>query len=172
MKPIGSPIRILAVVLPRSKIPSHSWAQTSIPAGNLKWILRARQKSTWFKLHIRLQLAAGRRCPGLDFTVVSDFVSAVEFIHDHRPSACRGSIQYFRRLLSQRLVSPLFIIEGEVLRQADRQFSHRGIALLQIHVLMFDASPEPLNEDIIECPPASPILGGCPRTRLLTIGAM
>jgi len=51
-------------------------------------------------------------------------------------------------------VRTLAVIKGEVLGQADYQFAHRGIAL-QIHVLMLDAAPEPLDEDVVERAPPS-----------------
>ena len=41
----------------------------------------------------------------------------------------------------------LSIVKNEILCQADHQFAHRGITV-QIHVLMLDAAPEPLDEDV------------------------
>lgn len=41
-----------------------------------------------------------------------------------------------------------------MLRQADHQFAHRGVAL-QIDVLVLDAAPEPFDEDVVEHSPPS-----------------
>ena len=55
----------------------------------------------------------------------------------------------FRRLVAQRLVRALCVVEGEVLGQANRQLAHRSVAL-QIHVFMLDVPLEALDEDVVE----------------------
>ena len=41
------------------------------------------------------------------------------------------------------------VIKDEILGQTDRQFDHRGITL-EIHVFIFDITPESLNENIVK----------------------
>ena len=72
-----------------------------------------------------------------------------KFVHNHRPAAHSASIHDFRRFVSQRLMRTLAVVEGEILGQADRQFAHCGIAI-QIHILVLDASPETLDEDVVK----------------------
>ena len=48
----------------------------------------------------------------------------------------------------------LAVVEGEIFGQTNHQFPHRGVAL-QIHVLMLDVAPQPLNEDVVERSPPS-----------------
>src|SRR3546814_8213624 len=48
----------------------------------------------------------------------------------------------------------LTVVEGEVLRQAQRQLGDRAVAF-QVDVLVLDAAPEPLHKNIVECPTAS-----------------
>ena len=67
------------------------------------------------------------------------------------------------RFVTQRLVRTLAVVpqgdflrgvEGKVFGQADQQLAHRGIAL-QVHIMMRYASPEPLDEDVVECSPSA-----------------
>ena len=80
------------------------------------------------------------------------FRRATEFIHDQRTAADGASIHVCRRFVVQRLVRALAVVKGEIRRQPDHQFAHRGVAL-QIHVFMLDAAPQPLDKDVVERAP-------------------
>ncbi len=57
------------------------------------------------------------------------------------------------RQVTQGLVKPFHIVELEIVRQAQQQLGHAGIAF-QVHVLVLDAAPEALHEDVVQGPPA------------------
>ena len=64
----------------------------------------------------------------------------------------RASIHNIGRFIRQGLVRTLAVIEDKVFRQTDHQFAHRGVTL-QIHVLVLNGAPEPLDEDVVKGPP-------------------
>lgn len=78
-------------------------------------------------------------------------------IHDHRAAPDRASIHNIGRFIRQGLVRTLAVIEDKVFRQTDHQFAHRGVTL-QIHVLVLNGAPEPLDEDVVKHPPRPSIL--------------
>jgi hypothetical protein len=43
------------------------------------------------------------------------------------------------------------VVKHEIPGQTDCQFTHRGVTL-QIYILMLDAAPQTLDENVIECP--------------------
>ncbi len=45
------------------------------------------------------------------------------------------------------------VVEHKVLPQAQQQLGYACIAF-QVHVLIFDVTPETLHEDVVQCPPA------------------
>ena len=115
-------------------------------------------------------LSVGRRGPGVAFTLVvavaSDLVTAVEESPMERSgtggsSAVRGNLSRITappsiavrhdigRFLPQRQMRSLAAVEDKILGQADLQFAHCG-KVLQIYVIILDASPEPLDEDVVE----------------------
>lgn len=57
-------------------------------------------------------------------------------------------------LILQRLMRAFAVVKGEVLRQADQQLSHGGVAL-QIHVLVLDTAPQSLHKNIVKRSAAS-----------------
>ena len=48
----------------------------------------------------------------------------------------------------------LGVLEREVLRQADCQLGHVGVAL-QVHILVLHVAPKAFNEDVVQCSAAS-----------------
>jgi len=54
------------------------------------------------------------------------------------------------RLVAERLVRSLSVIEREILRQAHHQFRHVGVSL-QVHILVLHVAPQTLNKDVIQC---------------------
>ena len=59
-----------------------------------------------------------------------------------------------RHPVIQALVRPILVVEGEVLVQAGEQRGY-GLILLEVDIFVFDATPEPFHEDIVEAPTAS-----------------
>ena len=64
------------------------------------------------------------------------FPRAAKLIHDQRAATHSGSVHDIRRLVAQRLVRTLAVVEGEIRGQADHQFAHRGLTF-QINVFVF-----------------------------------
>ena len=54
-----------------------------------------------------------------------------------------------RCLVSKALVKPLVVVEAEVSVQASPQFVSR-FARVQVHVLLLHATPQPLDEDVVQ----------------------
>ena len=58
-----------------------------------------------------------------------------------------------RRLVAQRLMRSLGVVEPEVLRQADRQLGHVGVAL-QVHILILHLRHKRSTKMLSKRPPA------------------
>lgn len=71
------------------------------------------------------------------------------------PTPTRSSVNLIWRVLAQRLMHSFRIVKHKVFRQSQQQVGQSGIAF-QIHIFMFDATPEPLHKNIIQSP-ATPI---------------
>ena len=63
-----------------------------------------------------------------------------------------GVVDGRRGAIRQALVQPLFVVEAEVRAQAVDRCRNGGVAL-QVHLLVLDRSPQPLDEHVVECPP-------------------
>src|ERR1700692_1360793 len=60
----------------------------------------------------------------------------------------------------------LLVVEPEVLRNAGARFSYRCI-VFQVHLLVFERSPQPLDKDVVHtAPPAVHADGDLPRRQL------
>ena len=70
--------------------------------------------------------------------------------------ACVSSVSKHlcRHLVIQALVRPILVVEAEVLVQAGEQRGY-GLILLEVDIFVFDATPEPFDEDIVEAPTTS-----------------
>jgi hypothetical protein len=51
-------------------------------------------------------------------------------------------------LTSQGLVYTLGVVEAKVFRQTNQQLAHRSVTV-EVHVLVFDASPKPFHKDVV-----------------------
>src|SRR5439155_15754522 len=70
----------------------------------------------------------------------------------HPPRGRHGSaaaVHPARRLISQRLVRPLFIVEGEIPPQSPLGVPHASI-VLQVDLLVLHAAPQPLHKHVVE----------------------
>ena len=56
-----------------------------------------------------------------------------------------------RRQIVQRLMGALMVVEVQISRDPFSAMSRRVI-LVQIHLLIFQASPQSFNKDVVECP--------------------
>ena len=54
------------------------------------------------------------------------------------------------RLVAERLVRSLSVIEREILCQAHHQFLHVGVSI-QVHILVLHGAPQTLDKDVIQC---------------------
>jgi len=54
-----------------------------------------------------------------------------------------------RRVIVQRLVQALVIVEGEVLGELLAQLGDR-VDIVQIQALVLDRTPQPLDEDVVQ----------------------
>lgn len=77
-----------------------------------------------------------------------------KMVWNTRPTAIAIDIDRIGRPIAQRLVRTVVVVERDVLRQTERQLGNRGLSL-QVHVLMFNAAPQPLDKDVVQRPPAS-----------------
>src|SRR5207344_3105886 len=59
-----------------------------------------------------------------------------------------GEVELIRRLPVQGRMGSARVVEGEVRRQARTCCAHRLIGL-EVHLLVLDASPQPLDEDVV-----------------------
>ena len=72
---------------------------------------------------------------------------------DPRAAALARAVHRRRGAVPQRLMWPLVVVEGEILRQPKQQLGKARVAL-EVDVLVLDRAPEPLDEDVVERPPA------------------
>ena len=60
-----------------------------------------------------------------------------------------------RRAILERLMNTLFVVEGEILAEAGTRLRDVPV-VLEVHLLVLEAAPEALDEDVVEGP-APPI---------------
>lgn len=60
----------------------------------------------------------------------------------------------FRGFVVERLMKPLVVVEVEVFAQALDGLGHPFV-VVQIDLFVFDAAPEPLDKDVVQCSTAS-----------------
>ncbi len=64
-----------------------------------------------------------------------------------------------RRPVAQRLMRPLPVVETEPSADAPARLDHRAIRLDE-NLFVFQASPKPLDEDVVQKPPFDPVFIG------------
>jgi len=64
-------------------------------------------------------------------------------------AAFPGTLYLVGRAVAQRLVRAFAVVEDEVLGQPQQQLRQTGIAL-EVDVLVLDATPQPLDEDVVQ----------------------
>ena len=94
-------------------------------------------------------MALPRFCLSLLFLI--NFFSSAVFVHEACFAAARCPVDLIRSAVVQRLLCPFRVVKHKVFCQAQLQLQH-GDVTFRIHILMFDATPEPFRKEIIQCP--------------------